>query len=216
MTSFEEHNQQCAVTLLGNLVAKPEIRYLANPVLAVTDITLATTHKWLDKKSGATKEWTSYHNIKAVGRIVESALQQANKGDVIFVQGYIANNKQQPLEIVHATAIEHFAKSYTNAINQVICSATICSNVQLITTEHNKQMATFDVTISHQVYSEHKQKLVTHQISRPVHVWGKQALYVHKNAAFDQSIIIEGKLAYANNNTRSQFLEAIQVHLLKK
>ena len=216
MNPVEQSNQYCAVTLLGNLVAKPEIRYLANPVLAVTDITLAATHKWLDKKSGSTKEWTSYHNVKAVGKIVENALQLANKGDVLFVQGYIANNKQQPLEIVHATAMEHFAKSYTNAINQVICSATICSEIQLITTEHNKQMATFDVNINHQAYSEHKQKLVSHQVSRSVHVWGKQALYVHKNASLNQHIIIEGKLAYANNSARNQFLEAIQVHLLKK
>ena len=45
----------CAVTLLGNLVAKPDIRYKTNPVSAVTEITLATHAQWLDKKTNTMK-----------------------------------------------------------------------------------------------------------------------------------------------------------------
>ncbi|MFQ3210184.1 MAG: single-strand DNA-binding protein, partial [Colwellia sp.] len=43
--------QLCAVTLLGNLVATPDIRYRANPATAVTEIILATSSKWLDKST---------------------------------------------------------------------------------------------------------------------------------------------------------------------
>ena len=41
----------CTVTLLGNLVAKPEIRYQANPVVAIAELTLATHSRWYDKAS---------------------------------------------------------------------------------------------------------------------------------------------------------------------
>ena len=216
MTTFEPSNQLCSVTLLGNLVADPEIRYLANPILAVTDITLATTHKWQDKKTGANKEWTSYHHVKVIGKLVETALLHAKKGDVLFVQGYIANNKQQPVEIIHATVLEHFAKSYTTAINQVFCSGIVSSDIQLVTTEHNKQLATFDININHQAFSEHKQVMLPHQITRSVHVWGKQATYLNNNVTLDTHIIIEGRVSYDNSNVRKQYIEANQVHIVKK
>lgn len=216
MTMPDAPHQLCSVTLLGNLVADPEIRYLANPVLAVTDITLATTHKWQDKKTGANKEWTSFHHIKVVGKLVENSLLHAKKGDVLLVQGYIANNKQRPIEIIHATAIEHFAKGYTNAINQVICSATISSDIQLVTTEHNKQLATFTVNICHHAYSEHKKITVQHHVSRSVHVWGHQATYIKNNADKGTHVIIDGRISYENTNERAQYIEVSQIHLVKK
>jgi len=208
--------QLCSVTLLGNIVADPEIRYLANPVLAVTDITLATSHKWQDKKTGANKEWTSFHPVKVVGKLVEDNVLHAKKGDVLLVQGYLANNKQKPIEVIHATSIERFAKGYTQAINQVCCSAQITSEVQLVTTEHNKQLATFAVSITHQTFSEQKQAMISHQISRSVHAWGKQAAYIHKHATAGMSVVIEGRVGYENSTAKSQYLEANQVHILKK
>lgn len=216
MNTFEPSNQLCSVTLLGNLVADPEIRYLANPIIAVTDITLATTHKWLDKTTGANKEWTSYHHVKVIGKLVETGLLHAKKGDVLFVQGYIANNKQQPIEIIHATALDHFAKSYTTAINQVFCSGVVSSDIQLVTTEHNKQLATFDISIAHQAFSEHKQIMLPHQITRSVHVWGKQTAYLSNNMTKGTHIIIEGRVSYDNSNMRKQYIEANQVHIVKK
>ena len=39
----------CSITLAGNLVQAPEIRYQANPVLAIADITIATHSRWFDK-----------------------------------------------------------------------------------------------------------------------------------------------------------------------
>ena len=216
MTSLDATNQLCSVTLLGNLVATPEVRYLANPVLAVTDITLATTHRWLDKKSGAKKEWTSFHQIKVVGTLVEDTLLNAKKGDVLLVQGYIANNRNASAEIVHATSVEHFAKGFTHAINQVMCSAKISSEIQLVTTEHNKQLATFDIDVQHLAYSEHKQKMVSHHFTRNVHVWGKQGAYILQHAQLGSHVIIEGRLSYENSNSHTQYIEASQLHLVKK
>ena len=60
-------NHLCTVTLLGNLVNKPDIRYQANPVVAFAEFTLATHSRWFDKTSNKFKEWTSYHTVKVIG-----------------------------------------------------------------------------------------------------------------------------------------------------
>ena len=92
MTQLTTKNQLCTVTLLGNLVSKPEIRYTVNPVVAVTEITLATHTKWLDKTTKKYKEWTSYHHIKVLGPLVEQSLLYAKKGELILVNGYLSDH----------------------------------------------------------------------------------------------------------------------------
>lgn len=214
MSSFEASHQLCQVTLLGNLVAKPEIRYLANPLMAVTDIVVATTHRWKDKQN-ATKEWTSYHHVKVVGKLVEETLLHANKGDIVLINGYIANNKAKPIEIIHAMGIEHFNKGYTQSINQVTCSATISSDIQLVNSESNKALASFNVHIVHHAFSEHKGESIKHEVTRPVQLWGQQAQYLATHAQQGSKVIIEGRLGYANNQQKTQHLEATTVHLIK-
>ena len=49
MTRTHPQNHLCSVTLLGNLVNTPTIRYQANPVIAVAEFTLATHSQWIDK-----------------------------------------------------------------------------------------------------------------------------------------------------------------------
>jgi single-strand DNA-binding protein len=55
MLSESPQNHLCSVTLLGNLVSKPEIRYQANPVIAFAEFTLATHSRWFDKTSNKFK-----------------------------------------------------------------------------------------------------------------------------------------------------------------
>ncbi len=74
--SLSKHHL-CKVTLLGNLVNKPEIRYLANPVVAMAEVKLATHTRWFDTASQQYKEWTSFHTIKVIGDIVDQALLYA-------------------------------------------------------------------------------------------------------------------------------------------
>ncbi|MGB0986130.1 MAG: single-stranded DNA-binding protein [Pseudoalteromonas spongiae] len=208
-------NQLCSVTLLGNLVATPEIRYLANPLLAVTEFTLATTHRWQDKRTKAQKEWTSYHTIKVVGHLVEQVLTQVKKGDIALVQGYLANHKHDNDSVIHATHLETFAKGFTHNINQLQCSATINSDINLVTTASNIPLANFSVCIRHQAYSELKQTMLNHEITRDVHVWGKQAEQIHEQAAKGKAIILEGRLSYTNDSQKKQLIEANYLHLLK-
>lgn len=217
----QKKDQLCAVTLLGNLVATPDIRYRANPVLAVTEITLATHSKWLDKKTNQYKEWTSYHHVKVEGSLVEQALLHAQKGDIILVHGYLSNIKDQShtgvnnnhTDIVHANFVQRFNKGYTQSINQIHCSAQLLSQPKLMLTQSNKSLAQANIAIHQHIYSQDKQSWQNHTVERSIHVWGKQAQYLCDNGTIDQEIMLEGKLNYASDNNKSQFIEVAKLHL---
>ena len=210
-----QNQQLCAVTLLGNLVAKPDIRYRANPVSAITEITVATSSKWVDKKTSQYKEWTSYHHVKVEGDLVEQTLLTANKGDIVLVQGYLSNIKvKNHLSIIHANFIKKFNKGYTQTVNQILCSGQLVSLPQLVTTQNNKSLAQVNIIISHQDYSVDKQCWQNHTVERELHVWGKQAQYLVENAQVGDNVMIEGKLSYLATADKTQFIEAKAVHLL--
>ncbi len=213
------NNQLCTVTLLGNLVGKPEIRYTVNPVVAVTEITLATHTKWLDKATKKYKEWTSYHQVKVLGPLVEQSLLYAKKGELILINGYLSDhnskNSKTDNKFITAAFVQTFAKGYSQSINQIYCSAVLSSAVELLTTENNKEMAHAEVTISHQEYSITKQKMQQNTAIRKLHVWGKQAIMLHEKAHQGDTIVIEGKLNYSASADKSQFIEAKNIHLFK-
>jgi len=215
MTNHLSQNHLCSVTLLGNLVAKPDIRYQANPVVAVAELVLATHSRWFDKTNKKFKEWTSYHTVKVIGDIVERSLIHSQKGDVILVQGYLLNSKKANREILHATYAQTFEKGYAQSVNQVHISGEISSDINLVLTEHNKELVALNLTINHLVYSPVTQLTQNISIERSVHIWGKQAHYVKDKAKVGDQLIIDGKLSYLNNSKKSQFLDAHQVILLK-
>lgn len=213
--------QLCTVTLLGNLVAKPDIRYRTNPVSAVTEIILATSTKWLDKKSNQYKEWTSYHPIKVEGDLVEQALSTADKGDIILVQGYLSNIKRSNSEvqnhpgIVHANYIQKFKKDHTQTVNQIYCSGQIASTPQLIKTQNNKSLTKVSITINQRIYSIDKQCWQNILIERELHIWGKQAEYMIDHVLVGDSVMVEGKLSYLTTANKAQFIDVKTLHFFK-
>tara|TARA_R110000737_G_scaffold269450_1_gene276764 strand:+ start:51 stop:704 length:654 start_codon:yes stop_codon:yes gene_type:complete len=216
MLSELPQNHLCSVTLLGNLVNKPDIRYQANPVIAFAELTLATHSRWFDKTSNKFKEWTSYHTVKVIGEIVERALIHADKGDIILVQGYLINSKANNREIIHASYAQTFPKGYAQSINQIHCSGNIISDIKVITTEHNKELTEIMVESKQYVFSTITQKSHIVTIQRPVHVWGKQALYLAEHGKINDQLIVDGKLSYLNNKHKNQFIDAHQAVLLAK
>lgn len=215
MTQVAHNKNLCEITLLGNLVSKPEIRYQVNPVIAIAEIKIATHSRWFDKANNKFKEWTSFHTVKVIGDIVEATLIHADKGDVILVHGYLLNSQKTNREIIHATFAQTFSKGYAQSLNQIQCSGKVSSDIQLVTTEQNKELAEFQISISHQVHSPVTQNMLTFNLERLVHVWGKQAHYLKEHAQINDQVVIEGKLNYFTNATKSQFIEAKQVVLLK-
>ncbi len=214
--------QLCAVTLLGNLVATPDIRYRANPATAVTEIVLATSSKWLDKKTNQYKEWTSYHHVKVEGELVEQALQFANKGDIILLHGYLSNIKPAPSTqnanhqgIVHANFVQKFTKGYTQAINQIHCSAQLTSQPKLMLTEQNKSITQANVVIHQHIYNTDKQAWQIITVDRAIHVWGKQAQNLAEHGSIGDEVMLEGKLSYTSGVNKDQFIEVKKAHLFK-
>lgn len=214
--------QLCAVTLLGNLVATPDIRYRANPATAVTEIVLATSSKWLDKSTNKYKEWTSYHHVKVEGELVEQALQYANKGDIILLHGYLSNIKPATsspdanhVGIVHANFVQKFNKGYTQAINQINCSAQLTSQPKLMLTEQNKSIAQANIIIHQHIYNTDKQVWQTITVERAIHVWGKQAQSLAEHGNVGDELMLEGKLSYTSGANKDQFIEVKNVHLFK-
>jgi single-stranded DNA-binding protein len=209
-------NHLCTVTLLGNLVNKPDIRYQANPIIAFAELTLATHSRWFDKNSNKFKEWTSYHTVKVIGEIVERALIHADKGDIILVQGYLINSKKNNREIIHASYAQTFPKGYAQSINQIHYSGNIVSDIKVLTTENDKELTEIIVESKQHVFSSITLKSHVVTIQRPVHIWGKQALYLAEHGNINDQIIIDGKLSYLNNKNKNQFIDAHQAVLLAK
>jgi single-strand DNA-binding protein len=82
------------VTLIGNLGADPEVRYMPAGG-AVANITLATTMRWKDKQSGEKKEATEWHRVVFFNRLAEIAGEYLKKGSQVYVEGRLQTRKWQ-------------------------------------------------------------------------------------------------------------------------
>ncbi len=82
------------VTLIGNLGADPEIRFMPSGG-SVANIRLATTRRWKDKQTGERKEATEWHRIIFFNRLAEIAGEYLKKGSQIYVEGRLQTRKWQ-------------------------------------------------------------------------------------------------------------------------
>jgi len=74
------------VILVGTLGQDPDARYLPNGN-AVTTVSLATSEKWTDKRSGQPVEKTEWHRVCFFGKVAEIAAQYLRKGSQCYVEG---------------------------------------------------------------------------------------------------------------------------------
>ena len=81
------------VTLIGNLGADPETRYMPNGD-AVANFSIATTDTWKDK-NGMRQERTEWHNISMYRRLAEIAGEYLKKGSSVYVEGRLQTRKWQ-------------------------------------------------------------------------------------------------------------------------
>ncbi|WP_428352944.1 single-stranded DNA-binding protein [Methyloprofundus sp.] len=82
------------VTLIGNLGADPEVRYMPAGG-AVANITIATTFRWKDKQSGERKEKTEWHRVVFFNRLAEIVGEYLRKGSQVYVEGRLQTRKWQ-------------------------------------------------------------------------------------------------------------------------
>ena len=82
------------VTLIGNLGADPEIRFMPSGG-SVANIRLATTRRWKDKQTGERKEATEWHRVIFFNRLAEIAGEYLKKGSQVYVEGRLQTRKWQ-------------------------------------------------------------------------------------------------------------------------
>ena len=82
------------VILVGNLGQDPETRNMPSGG-AVTNISVATSEQWKDKKTGDQKERTEWHKIALFGRLAEIAAEYLRKGSQVYVEGKLRTRKWQ-------------------------------------------------------------------------------------------------------------------------
>jgi len=78
-------------TLLGNLGADPETRYMQDGT-CVCNIRIATTERFKDR-SGETQERTEWHRVVLWGKLGEIAAQYLRKGSQVYIEGKIETRK---------------------------------------------------------------------------------------------------------------------------
>ncbi len=213
-----ETKQQCRVVLAGNLVAKPEIRYRANPVVPVAEFVVATNNSWFDKKTNQFKDWTTFHTCHFEGLGVEEQFLYADKGQLIFLQGAIAtgNKKNGLKDLIQVESLSVLGKGVHSGMNQIFCNATINSDIKVVQTENNSLLTEFSVTINQPAFQDKDHHFKGQKIERLVHLWGKSGQYIHDKCELGSEILIEGWLSYVSNNKSQQLIEAKKVIICPK
>lgn len=82
------------VILVGNLGQDPETRYMPSGG-AVTNVTLATSETWKDKRSGQQQERTEWHRVVFFNRLAEIASEFLKKGSKVYLEGSLRTRKWQ-------------------------------------------------------------------------------------------------------------------------
>ncbi len=80
------------VILVGNLGAKPEIKYASNGN-AISNLSIATSESWTDKTTGEKQERTEWHRVSLFGKLAEIAAQYTDKGSKVYVEGKLETRK---------------------------------------------------------------------------------------------------------------------------
>ena len=82
------------VILIGNLGAKPELKYSSTSV-AITNLSVATSESWTDKNTGQKQEKTEWHRVSVFGKLAEVIAKYCDKGSKVYVEGKLQTRKYQ-------------------------------------------------------------------------------------------------------------------------
>ena len=82
------------VILIGNLGAKPELKYSSSNI-AITNLSVATSESWTDKNTGQKQEKTEWHRVSVFGKLAEVISNYCDKGSKVYVEGKLQTRKYQ-------------------------------------------------------------------------------------------------------------------------
>ncbi|TLU65716.1 single-stranded DNA-binding protein [Thalassotalea litorea] len=196
--------QQCQVVLAGNLVAKPEVRYRANPATPVSEFVIATHQRWFDKSTNSYKDWTTYLTCLAQGESLEREFIHADKGQLVMLSGQLGGDNDKHLILTDDVSV--VGKGLAQSINQLHMQATLVSEVKLMQTQNNATMAEFTVQCQQSGLPAKHAKA-----ERIVHVFGKSAQFLADKAKPNQQVIIEASIAQQGDHKQLQLIDAKRV-----
>ena len=96
--------------LLGTSGKDPEIRATAGG-LTIATFSIATSESRKDAQ-GNWKDETSWHNIKAFGRIAETNRDQVNKGSKVFIEGKLTTESWDDKQTANHLSVVPNAKEH--------------------------------------------------------------------------------------------------------
>lgn len=82
------------VMIIGHLGADPDVKALASGS-SVCNLSVATSEKWKDKKSGEMQEKTEWHRVSMFGKLADVAADYLQKGDAVYIEGSLQTRKWQ-------------------------------------------------------------------------------------------------------------------------
>jgi single-strand DNA-binding protein len=109
------------VILIGNLGAKPELKYSSTSV-AITNLSVATSESWTDKNTGQKQEKTEWHRVSVFGKLAEIVSNYCDKGSKVYIEGKLQTRKYQDKSGVDRYATEIIVSGF-NSVIQMLDSA---------------------------------------------------------------------------------------------
>ena len=82
------------VILIGNLGAKPELKYSSTGI-GIANLSVATSESWTDKSTGQKQEKTEWHRVGVFGKLAEVITKYCDKGSKVYVEGKLQTRKYQ-------------------------------------------------------------------------------------------------------------------------
>tara|TARA_B100001287_G_scaffold66836_1_gene54613 strand:- start:3549 stop:3956 length:408 start_codon:yes stop_codon:yes gene_type:complete len=107
--------------LVGNVGKDPQVKTFDNGDTVAT-VTLATSEKWTDKKSGEKKELTEWHTVIFRGKLAEVVQQYVKKGTQLYVEGTTKTRKYEK------DGIEYRVKEVHSFVMQMLSKQSGDSN----------------------------------------------------------------------------------------
>ena len=106
------------VILIGNLGAKPELKYSATNT-AITNLSVATSESWTDKNTGQKQEKTEWHRVSVFGKLAEVVSNYCDKGSKVYIEGKLQTRKYQDKTGADRYTTEIVVSGFNSAIQML-------------------------------------------------------------------------------------------------
>jgi len=120
------------VILIGNLGAKPELKYSSSNV-GITNLSVATSETWTDKNTGQKQEKTEWHRVSVFGKLSEVVTKYCDKGSKVYIEGKLQTRKYQDKSGADRYTTEIVVSGFNGVIQMLDSANNKISNPDPIT-----------------------------------------------------------------------------------